>query len=310
MSAEVKKISVVVPVYNSAPTLKYLFEGIDKAFTSLNMQYQLVLVDDCSHDNSWEIIKELKSRHANKITAIAMARNFSQHNAIFCGLHHCNGDFIITMDDDLQHPPDEIAKLIERQKETHADVVYGVSTEYKRSAARNVFSKGFRVSNKIVANKNYTGGSSFRLIKKEIVNKLIAHNQQFVFMDELLAWYTSKIEHVIVRHEPSKLGESRYTAFGLARLYWNLVYGYNAAMLRTITILGIVSSLVSFLVGAFFIVKKLFFHVRIGFTGIVVSITFTGGIILLSVGIIGEYLRRMYNILNERPQYSIREILE
>lgn len=310
MSAEVKKISVVVPVYNSAPTLKTLFDEVDKVFSGLNLQYQLVLVDDCSQDNSWEVIKELKSRNGNKITAIAMAKNFSQHNAIFCGLHHCTGDLIITMDDDLQHPPDEMAKLIEKQKETGADVIYGISTKYNRSAVRNTFSKGFKVSNKIVANENYTGGSSFRLLKKEIVKKLITHNQQFVFMDELLAWYTSNIEHVVVRHEPSKLGESRYTAFGLARLYWNLVYGYNAAMLRIITIMGIVSSLLSFLVGVFFIIKKLFFHVRIGFTGIVVSITFTGGIILLSVGIIGEYLRRMYNILNERPQYSIREIIE
>lgn len=309
MSAEIKKISVVVPVYNSAPTLKALFEAIDKAFTMLNLQYRLVLVDDCSQDNSWEVIKELKHHHANKITAIAMAKNFSQHNAIFCGLHHCNGDLVITMDDDLQHPPEEITKLIEKQRETQADVVYGVSSEYKQSVIRNTMSKGFKATTKAFK-KDFKGGSSFRIIRKDLVKKIIMHNQQFVFLDELLLWYTSNIEFAEVKHESSRLGQSRYNRALLVRLYWDLVYGYNATMLKIITYVGLFSSFISFLVGIFFIVKKLFFHIRVGFTGIVVSITFTGGIILLSIGIIGEYMRRMYNILNERPQYSIREIIE
>ena len=309
MAGEIKKISVVIPVYNSSKVLKELFGAIDKTFSSLNLSYQLVLVDDCSQDNSWDILKEIKQNNPGKVTAIRMAKNFSQHNAIFCGFHHCTGDLIITMDDDLQHPVDEIPNLLKRQQETDADVVYGISEEYKRSMLRNTLSKGFKASTKI-SSEHYTAGSSFRALKRNIVQKIITHNQQFVFIDELISWYTRSIEYVVVRHDVSKLGSSRYSGAGLARLYWNLVFGYNATLLRLITYLGVSSSLISFLVGAFFIFKKLFFHVRIGFTGIVVSITFTGGIILLSIGIIGEYMRRMYTILNERPQYSIREILE
>jgi len=306
---EAKKISVVVPVYNSGKVLNDLFEAIDKVFTGINTPFQLVLVDDCSQDNTWEVIKELKQCNPGKITAIGMAKNFSQHNAIFCGLHHCTGDLVITMDDDLQHPPDEIPVLIKKQAENNADLVYGVSAHYYRSAVRNATSKGFKATTRLTS-AHYTGGSSFRILRRDLVKKLITHSQQFVFMDELLSWYTSKIEYVEVSHQPSKLGISRYSGGALVRLYFNLVFGYNATLLKMITYLGVSSSLISFLIGTFFIIKKLFFHVRIGFTGVVVSITFTGGVILLSIGIIGEYLRRMYSILNERPQYSIREILE
>jgi len=309
MTGETKKISVVIPVYNSSPVLNELFGAVDKVFTTLDMPYRLVLVDDCSQDNSWEVIKEIKQHNPSKVTAIRMAKNFSQHNAIFCGLHHCTGDLIITMDDDMQHPPDEIPVLIAHREKTNADVVYGIAEHYKRSVVRNLFSKGYKASINMSA-KEATRGSSFRLMTGELVKKLITHNQQFVFTDELISWYTTHIGYVRVRNEKSKLHGSRYSGLGLARLYFNLVFGYNAALLKMITYLGLSSSLVSFLVGAYFIFKKFFFHVRIGFTGIVVSITFIGGIILLSIGIIGEYLRRMYNILNERPQYSISEILE
>jgi glycosyltransferase involved in cell wall biosynthesis len=309
MPGEIKKISIVIPVYNSSSILKELFEAIDKVFSSSNMPYQLVLVDDCSTDNSWEVLTEIKRNNPGKVTAIRMAKNFSQHNAIFCGFHHCTGDLIITMDDDMQHPVDEIPNLIKCQLETDADVVYGISESYKRSMLRNTSSKVFKASTKATSD-HYTGGSSFRALKRDIVMKIITHNQQFVFIDELISWYTKSIEYVIVRHDASKLGGSRYSGAGLMRLYFNLVFGYNSTLLKMITYLGLSSSFLSFLIGAFFIFKKIFFHVRIGFTGIEVSITFTGGIILLSIGIIGEYMRRMYTILNERPQYSIREILE
>lgn len=309
MAGEAKKISVVIPVYNSAAVIGELFTELDKVFAAMNMPYQLVMVDDCSQDNSWDVIKGLKANNPGKITAIRMAKNFSQHNAIFCGLHHCTGDLIITMDDDFQHPPDEIPTLVKHQQQTGADMVYGVSEHYKRSVVRNIFGKGFKASTKL-STKEATQGSSFRLLKKDLVRKIITHNQQFVFIDEIVTWYTSKIEYVQTRHEASRIVDSRYSGLSLVRLYFNLVFGYNAALLKMITYLGLTSSLMSFLVGIFFILKKIFFHVRIGFTGIVVSITFTGGIILLSIGIIGEYMRRMYNILNERPQYSIGEILE
>jgi len=306
---EVKKISIIVPVYNSAIALYDLQQQIDSAISGLNVSYKLILVDDGSDDNSWEVIKDLKSKFPEKVTAIKMAKNFGQHNALFCGMRHAKGDYIITMDDDLQHPPEEIKKLIECAENTHADLVYGISGNYQRPIGRKLLRWGFKFTSKLTFSVT-AEGSSFRLLKKELVNKLIKHNQEFVFIDELVNWYTANIKYTNVRHDPSKLSASRYPFSRLSKLYYNLVFGYNAFLLRLITFLGISSSAISFLVGLYFLFKKIFFHVQVGFTGIVVSITFTGGVILLSIGIIGEYMRRMYNIMNAKPQSSISEIYE
>lgn len=309
MPEEIKNISIVVPVYNSSVALKDLQSAIDKAMKQQSLSYKLILIDDGSEDTSWEVIKDLKNKNTEIITAIRMAKNFGQHNALFCGMRHAKGDYIITMDDDLQHPPDEIIKLIECAKKTNADLVYGISENYRRPFKRKLWRWGFKFSSRLTFSAT-SEGSSFRLLKRELVNKLVQHNQEFVFIDELVNWYTTNIQFTKVRHDTSTLRESRYPFSRLSSLYYNLVFGYNAFLLRLITFLGISASALSFLVGLFFLIKKIFFNVRVGFTGIVVSVTFTGGIILLSIGIIGEYMRRMYNIMNAKPQSSISEILE
>ena len=306
---EVKKISVVVPVYNSSKILYELQSQLEKACAELNLPYQLVLVDDYSYDDSWEIIKDIKSKRPTNVLAIRMAKNFGQHNAIFCGLRYCTGDVIITMDDDLQSTPSEIVHLLECYKETGADVVYGISSSYKKPLARKVASRTFKTATKLLS-KSIGEGSSFRLLEKSLVKKLITHTQYFVFVDELVSWYSSNIEFVKVKHEYSKVKRSRYSTSRLLTLYYELVIGYNATPLRIITYLGLLSSLFSFLVGVFFLYRKMFHHVRLGYTGIIVSITFSSGIILLSIGIIGEHLRKMYNLLNTQPQFSVAEVLE
>jgi glycosyltransferase involved in cell wall biosynthesis len=308
MAGEIKNISIVVPVFNAAPALIALQAEIDKIMVLEAISYKLILVDDGSEDNSWEVMKAVKNKNPEKVIAIRMSKNYGQHNAIFVGFRHAKGEYIITMDDDLQHPPDEIPKLLKCAEETNADLVYGISKTYKRSPLRKFLRWGYRLLNRMTADDKE--GSAFRVIKKDLVDKLITHDQEFVFIDELTHWYTEKIEYIKVRHDKSHVDKSRYPFSRLSKLYYNLVFGYNAFLLRLITFLGCTSSAISILIGLYFIIKKIFFHVQVGFTGIVVSITFTGGIILLSIGIIGEYMRRMYNIMNAKPQSSVSEILE
>lgn len=309
MSKEINKVSVVVPVYNSSKVLYELQNQIEQVFSQLNISYQLILVDDYSLDDSWTIIKDLKAKFPDRITAIRLSKNFGQHNAIFCGLRYCTGNVVITMDDDLQSPPSEIAHLLECYKTTNAEIVYGISSDYKKPVMRKVFSRGFKTATKLMS-KSVGEGSSFRLLDKGLAKKLADHTQYFVFVDELISWYSSNIEFVKVKHEHSKVKGSRYTSSRLFNLYYQLVIGYNAAPLRFITVLGLLSSLFSFLIGLFFLYRKFFHHVRIGYTSIIVSVTFSAGLILLSIGIIGEHLRKMYNLLNALPQYSVSETLE
>jgi len=306
---ELTKISIVVPVYNSSEVLYELKKQVDNTFADLKLAYQLILVDDCSHDNSWQIIKAIKQADPANIVAVRLAKNFGQHNAIFCGLQYCTGEVTITMDDDLQSPPSEIKHLVNHWQKTGADVVYGISDDYKKSTFRKLASRSAKTATKLTSSA-IGEGSSFRLLSSEIVKKFVTHKQYFIFLDELISWYSSNVEFVLVKHEHSKVKKSRYTVSKLFKLYFELIIGYNAAPLKFITFLGLSSSFISFLVGTLFIIKKLFWHVRIGFTGIIVSIAFSAGVILLSIGIIGEHLRRMYNILNAQPQYFVSEVLD
>jgi len=303
------KISVVVPVFNSAEVLKELHERVQKSLSKDGMDYQLILVDDYSADNSWDVIKEIKQQNPKNVVGVRMAKNFGQHNAIFCGLRYCTGDLVVTMDDDLQNLPEEIPLLIKQQQTTCADIVYGISTNYKKHVARKAASSALKTATRIFSDA-YGEGSSFRLMRKELVAKLVTHNQRFVFIDEIISWYTRNADFIKVTHEKSKLGKSRYTPSKLVSLYYNIVIGYDGAPLKTITFIGFISAFISFLVGAYFIYRKLFFNVRIGYTSIIVSITFSAGLILLSIGVLGEYLRKMYNQLNSQPQFSVFEVLE
>jgi len=309
MGREINKVSIVVPVYNSSKVLYKLQSQVEEVFSQLKIQYQLVLVDDYSRDDSWDIIKDIKSKFPDKITAVRLAKNFGQHNALFCGFHYCSGDVVITMDDDLQSPPSEIIHLLECYKNGNAEIVYGISSDYKKPVMRKAMSRSFKTATKLMS-KSVGEGSSFRLLDKGLVKKLISHTQYFVFVDELISWYSSNIEFVKVKHDHSHVKGSRYTSSRLFDLYYQLVIGYNAAPLRFITIMGLLSSFFSFLVGLYFLYKKFFHHVRIGYTSIIVSVTFSAGLILLSIGIIGEHLRKMYNLLNALPQYSVSEIIE
>ncbi|HTB31403.1 MAG TPA: glycosyltransferase family 2 protein, partial [Bacteroidia bacterium] len=193
MTGKVKSLSIVVPVFNAAPALIALQAEIDKVMVQLAIPYKLILVDDGSEDKSWEVMKAVRNNNPDKVIAIRMSKNYGQHNAIFVGFRSAKGDYIITMDDDLQHPPDEIPKLLNCALETDADLVYGISKVYKRSYLRKFLRWGYRLLNRMTADDKE--GSAFRVIKKDLVNKLITHDQEFVFIDELAHWYTEKIEY-------------------------------------------------------------------------------------------------------------------
>ncbi|HVA98883.1 MAG TPA: glycosyltransferase family 2 protein, partial [Bacteroidia bacterium] len=154
---EKSSISVLIPVFNSQETINELFNRIDSAFSKIENKYQLVLVDDGSRDDSWNEIEKLKKANHEKIIAVRLAKNFGQHNAILCGFHFCKGDLVLTMDDDLQHPPEEIEKLILRQEETNADVVYGIPSSKKHTSLRNAGSRFVKITSEY-SSKEISGG--------------------------------------------------------------------------------------------------------------------------------------------------------
>jgi glycosyltransferase involved in cell wall biosynthesis len=303
-----KSISVVVPVYNGAATITELFERIKRMAFEIEMQFQVIFVEDCGKDNSWEVIQMLKKSHPNEITAIKLSRNFGQHNATMCGFKHAVGDLIVTIDDDLQIFPEDIPLLINKQKETGAELVYGSYGEKNHDAFRNL---GSMVVNKTlnIAFKTKGNITSFRLLTRNLRNNIVLHNQSFVFLDGLFNWHTSHIEKVLVQHTSRSIGSSGYNIWKLVQLSSNMLFNFTTLPLKSLIYLGLVISFLSFFIGFYFILRKVIFDVPVGFTSVIVSIFFMGGITLLVLGVIGEYIGRLYTLQNDKPQQSIKEIL-
>lgn len=300
--------SVVVPVYNSQDSLAELIEGITTFFDARNRSFEVILVDDHSTDHSWEVLTTLKKNNPNILTAIRLSRNFGQHNATFCGMGFAQGQFVITIDDDLQTPPGEIAHLIEEYARTEADLVYGIYRRKKHSLFRNAASHTLKKSARVL-HDSHGDGSSFRMITRELAQKILHHNHNFIFLDEVLSWYTNDVSFVAVNHLPRKYNRSGYSTLSLFRLFANLVLYYTTVPLKLLVYGGFTFSLITFAYGLFSIFKKLFFDIQLGYTSLIVTILFSTSIILFSLGVLGEYLSRIYQVQNRKPPFSIKKIL-
>ncbi|MDO9510305.1 MAG: glycosyltransferase family 2 protein [Bacteroidales bacterium] len=302
--------SVVIPVYNSQDSLEELFYEIKKVFTELSTSFEAIFVDDGSKDQSWEILQGLQQSNQGQVRIIKLARNFGQHNATLCGLTMTRGEKIITTDDDLQWPPSEIPKLIQAFKKSDADIIYGIpSSDKKHSGLRNSGSKILKSTSRKF--RDTPGdGSSFRIMKREIAEKICEHRLHFIFIDEIILWYTEAVGFVSVEHHKRKHQKSGYTLSKLLGLTANLVVFYTGFPLKVLVYGGFFASFISFVFGVIYIIKKIFWDVPLGYTSMITAILFSTSIILFSLGIIGEYLRRMYVVQNRKPPYNIRRIIE
>lgn len=297
--------SVVVPVYNSSKTLSELVEQVDRLFVELGSSYELIMVDDGSKDSSWAVMKELQGEYPS-LKIIRLRRNFGQHNAIMCGFNLCRGRHVITIDDDLQNPPEEIPKLIDKLNEGY-DVVYGIYEEKKHSLTRNYgsavigwyYRKIFDMDNRI---------SAFRIMTQEIVREVIRYDKNFPYIDGLISWNTKEIGEVSVKHSVRKEGRSGYTLRKILKLSFNMITNFSAFPIRVASLLGILFSIFGFCLGMYFIVKAFVIGIPVtGYASLIVAITIFSGVQLLTIGVIGEYIARVHMNINKKPQYVIRE---
>ncbi|MFH0866457.1 MAG: glycosyltransferase family 2 protein [Bacteroidota bacterium] len=300
--------TVIVPVYNSAATLNELYKRIDTVFLGIQKSYEIIFIDDGSPDESWDIIRNIKNEtKSENITGIKLSKNFGQHNAVFCGLEHAKGNAIITIDDDLQIPPEEIPKLLNAFEDRKCELVYGYFKKKHHSLFRNMGSWYIKKTGKII-NKAPGEGSSFRVLSKKLAEQILKHSQEFVYIDELLLWYTNNISFIPVEHERRKYKKSGYSTAKLFQITFNLMIYYTAVPLKMMIYGGFASALLSFIIGLYYILKKVFFHhAPPGYTSIIVAILFSTSIIIFNLGIIGEYLHRIYKVQNKKPPYSIKE---
>ena len=309
MSKKNPDYSIVVPVYNSCESLEEIFLRIGQTMKKIEKSFEVIFVDDGSADTSWNKLESIQKSNPENVIAIRLARNFGQHNATVCGIAQASGAFIITIDDDLQNPPEEIAKLVDTMLNADADLVYGIYGRKHHSMVRNLGSgalKGW--SRRIFKTKG--NGSSFRLMKSSVRKNLLNHQINLIYIDELFNWYTSHIAFVLVDHHKRPYQQSTYTSHSLFSMISNMVIYYTAIPLKMMVYGGFFFGLFSFILGLMFIYKKIVHNVPLGFTALIVAILFSTSIILLSLGVIGEYLSRIYMVQNQKPPFAIKTLLK
>ena len=301
------EISIIIPVFNAEGCLKLTVEKVCSILTSMNVSFEIVLIDDASADGTWKVIKDIKS--TNKyIKAIRFNKNYGQHNALLCGLNFSNGKYIITIDDDLEQKPEDIELLYNQIRTQKLDLLYGMPNNIKKNIFRKLLTKVYKKISQI-ENKKAGEGSSFRIFTKELKENLLIHEGSLFFLDEIALWYTDNIGYEKVVFQKSIKSNSNYSLSSLFTLSLRVLSLSSTMPLKLVRVLGLYMSVLSILLGTYFFIRKFTQNVPMGYTSTMVVILFSTGIITFSLGIIGEYLGNLISLSNKKPSYSIKEQL-
>jgi len=298
------KISVVIPVYNGSDTLPMLVDEIGQALPGVADEFELVLVNDGSPDHSWEVITELAGRHP-WVRGIDLMRNYGQHNATLCGVREARYEVIIIMDDDLQNPPREIPKLLEKLEEGY-DVVYGVARKRQQVWWKNLASAIVkRAIAYVMGLRTVRDIGAFKAFRADLRKSFDDFHSPDVLVDVLLSWGTTRFASVTVDEAPRTVGTSNYNLFKLIKVSLLVLTSYTTIPLRLASILGFVFTL--FGVGVLVYVLTIYFTLGsiAGFPFLASTITIFSGVQLFALGIIGEYLARVFERTGGRPTYTI-----
>lgn len=280
-----------------------MLNELKSTFHSENSEF--IFVDDHSSDGSWGELIELKQEFPS-IKIIRLSKNVGQHLATVCGIQETSGKYVLTLDDDLIVKPQEFQKMLDYQKEKGFKVVYG---EYK---SQNTLSTGFlkkmyKTLSK-VEGKNRGKGSSFRLIDGNLARTIARNHKSYVFIDELILWYTVEVGFIPVEVNPNATSKTRYSTQALFSRTFDLIMYSTDFPLRIVTIIGLLMSSINFIIGVFILYKK-FVHkiTEQGYASLIVSILFSTGLIILSIGIIAMYMRKLMRSQNNEPLFYISE---
>jgi len=297
------KYSIVIPVYNNQEGISVLLDSV--VYYTQNTQNEIILVDDFSSDLTWKKLKELKQKYP-AIKIIRLSKNVGQHAATLCGINESLGEFVLTMDDDLNVLPSEFSKLIEKRNQISSKVVYGefdAKLGWKRKLLTFLYKKASKIEG-----KNKGRGSSFRLIEGQLARTVASQHSNFIFIDEFLLWYTDEVEFVQVKKNENTSTVSRYSTMDLIQKTGHLIMYSSDFPLKLVTYLGFLMSGVNLLIGVFFLYRKFIDKItEEGYASLIVSILFSTGLIIFSLGILSQYVRKILRNQNNEPLYYISD---
>lgn len=299
-------ISVVVPVYHSAQSLPELIAELGRVLPTLTAAYEVLLIDDGSRDTSWQVVQQLAADHP-WVRGITLMRNYGQHNALLCGIRSARHDVIVTMDDDLQHPPSQIPLLLDALTDA-VDVVYGAPQRERHGLLRDLASQvtkwalqgsmGVQIAREV---------SAFRVFRTLLRDAFVNYSSPYVSIDVLLTWGTRRFAAVRVQHDNRKYGQSNYTLWKLITHALNMITGFSTIPLQIASMIGFAMAVFGVLVLIYVVGRALLYGIVVpGFAFLASLVVIFSGAQLFALGIMGEYLARIHFRTMERPIYTVR----
>ena len=290
-------LSVIIPVYHGAVTIQKLVDSAQEQLKAFS--FEIVLINDGSKDDSEKICLELSAKFKN-ISFLSLRKNFGEFQAVMCGLNHAKGDYSVIIDDDFQNPPSEIIKLLETAQKGDFDVVYGQYDDKKHHQFRNIGSRFVnQITTSLFKKPQDLYLSSFKLIKKEVVEEICKYKGPYPYIDGLIFNVTDNVGKVTVQHNDRHHGESNYTAKKLASLFLNIIFGYSLLPVRLAMFLGFLSTFIAIVLSVFQFMNIIYYPIRL-------VVLFVGGIQLISIGIVGEYIAKTFLTQSNTPQYTLK----
>jgi|Deesub1362A_J573_1020465.scaffolds.fasta_scaffold00462_30 undecaprenyl-phosphate 4-deoxy-4-formamido-L-arabinose transferase len=308
---EIVRLSIVIPVYNSERTIGKLVEELIKELRPI-YRLEIVLVNDASTDDSEKVCISLFEKYKDIIRFYSLSKNSGEHSAVMAGLSKTTGDYVVIMDDDLQNPVSEVNKLVSKFSEADYDVVYSYYKEKKHSFLRNLGSRfNDKVANWILNKPKGLYLSSFKAMNRFVVDQILKYKGPFPYIDGLILQVTDKIGRVMVEHHPRSEGKSGYTLKKLITLWLNMFTSFSILPLRFSIFLGFIFSLLGICLGIYSVIEKFMDpDIPIGYASLFVAVSIFAGIQLIMIGMVGEYLGRVFLTLNTKPQYTIKKAFE
>ena len=299
--------SVVVPVYNSVDLVGRTIDRIVEVFEDAGLRYQLVLVNDGSRDGSWEVISAAARANPN-VVALNLLQNYGQHHANVAGFREATGDFVITMDDDLQNPPDQALLLIEKALTGH-DVVFGRFERKQAPGYRRLGSTMIGLLNRrVFAQPPGLTVSNFRILRRDVVDRICESRTAHPYITGQALMYSHSPADVLVRHDARPVGTSNYGMRRITSLVLTILFSYSLFPLRAAALVGFVVAFGSFLLGGFYLVRSLFVETQVpGWTTIAVLLSILNGVVIMLLSMLGEYVVRTLNAVSTLSTYHVTE---
>lgn len=299
--------SIVIPVFNSVDVVGATIDQVTEVFEDAALRHQIVLVNDGSHDGSWDVIAE-RARNSPHVVALNLLRNYGQHHANLAGMRESTGDYVITMDDDLQNPPDQALLLIEEAMRGH-DVVFGRFEQKQAVGYRRLGSKLISTINRrVFGQPPGLAVSNFRILRRDVVERICESRTAYPYITGQALMFSNNVTDVLVRHDARPIGTSNYGMRRIMSLVLAILFSYSVFPLRAAAGVGFVVAFGSFLLGGVYLVRSLFVQSHVaGWTTIAVLLAVLNGVVIMLLSMLGEYVVRTLNAVSAVTTYHVTE---